>query len=130
MAKHKVYKTNPLRKYIIISLFAFLFIGIGYSILSTSLSLSGNLNVSKYDQTLYGVFEKGVREGIAQEYTGEHHDSYIEEPSKKIYHWRATSSEQVTEINNKRNIIFGGFCWQTIRTTDTGGVKIIFNGII
>ena len=129
MAKHKVYKTYPLRKYIIISLFVFLFIGIGYSILSTSLSLSGNINVSKYDQTLYGVFEKGVREGIAQEYTGEHHDSYIEEPSKKIYHWRATSSEQVTEINNKRNIIFGGFCWQTIRTTDTGGVKIIFNGI-
>ena len=29
---------------------------------------------------------------------------------------------------DKRNIIFGGFCWQVIRTTETGGTKIIYNG--
>ena len=29
---------------------------------------------------------------------------------------------------DKRNIIFGGFCWQVIRTTETGGIKIIYNG--
>ncbi|MBR7042343.1 MAG: hypothetical protein IKI04_02455, partial [Bacilli bacterium] len=29
---------------------------------------------------------------------------------------------------NKRNIIFGGFCWQVIRTTETGGTKLIYNG--
>ena len=27
------------------------------------------------------------------------------------------------------NIIFGNFCWKIIRTTETGGVKLIFNGI-
>ena len=27
-----------------------------------------------------------------------------------------------------RNIIFGGFCWQVIRTTETGGTKVIYNG--
>ena len=26
------------------------------------------------------------------------------------------------------NVIFGGFCWRIIRTTDTGGVKLLYNG--
>ena len=26
------------------------------------------------------------------------------------------------------NVIFGGFCWKIVRTTDTGGVKMIYNG--
>ena len=29
---------------------------------------------------------------------------------------------------DKRNVIFGGFCWQVIRTTETGGLKMIYNG--
>ena len=29
---------------------------------------------------------------------------------------------------DKRNVIFDGFCWQIIRTTETGGMKIIYNG--
>ena len=27
------------------------------------------------------------------------------------------------------NVIFGGFCWKIVRTTDTGGVKMIYNGV-
>jgi hypothetical protein len=26
------------------------------------------------------------------------------------------------------NVIFGGFCWKIVRTTETGGVKLIYNG--
>ena len=29
---------------------------------------------------------------------------------------------------DKRNVIFGGFCWQVIRTTETKGTKLIYNG--
>ena len=29
---------------------------------------------------------------------------------------------------DKRNVIFGGFCWQIIRSTETGGIKMIYNG--
>ena len=32
------------------------------------------------------------------------------------------------ECPDKRNVIFGGFCWQVIRTTQTGGVKMVYNG--
>ena len=32
------------------------------------------------------------------------------------------------KCTDKRNVIFGGLCWQVIRTTETGGTKIIYNG--
>jgi hypothetical protein len=37
-----------------------------------------------------------------------------------IYYYRG-------EVDNN-NVKFGGFCWKVIRTTDTGGVKMIYNG--
>ncbi len=27
------------------------------------------------------------------------------------------------------NVLFGGFCWKIVRTTDTGGIKMIYNGV-
>ena len=30
--------------------------------------------------------------------------------------------------DDKRNIIFNNMCWQMIRTTETGGIKMIYNG--
>ena len=37
-----------------------------------------------------------------------------------IYYYRGA-------INNN-NVIFGDYCWQMVRTTDTGGIKMIYNG--
>lgn len=130
MAKHKVYKTNPLRKYIILSLFIFLFIGLGYSILSTSLGVSGNVDVWKHDQTLYGVLEHEARKGTyAKEYTGEHQDSMNTSLStKNIYHWYGGTVVNGNVVKEKNNVIFANHCWQMIRTTDTGGVKLLYNG--
>ena len=78
---------------------------------------------------LYDVLKNEAESnGLAREYTGEHHDSFTEEPSKKIYHWYAENDEQGLQILEKNNVIFGKYCWQMIRTTDTGGVKLIYNG--
>ena len=38
-----------------------------------------------------------------------------------IYYYRG-------EVDNN-NIIFAGFCWKIVRTTETGGTKLIYNGI-
>ena len=38
-----------------------------------------------------------------------------------IYYYRGAVT------NN--NVLFGGFCWKIVRTTETGGVKLIYNGI-
>ena len=37
-----------------------------------------------------------------------------------IYYYRGN-------IDNN-NVVFGGICWQIVRTTDTGGIKMIYNG--
>ncbi len=79
---------------------------------------------------LYDVLKKEAENGgLAREYIGEHHDSFTKEPSHKIYHWYAENDEEGNQILEKNNVIFSGFCWQIIRTTDTGGIKMIYNGI-
>ena len=78
---------------------------------------------------LYNVLEDATEEGTyAREYTGAHKDSFTQNPSKKIYHWYADDDEEGTAILDKNNVIFANHCWQMIRTTDTGGVKMIYNG--
>ena len=126
-----VRKDNSYRKKILsISLALFAFLGIGYSIVSTNLLFNGNIELSKYESPyLYDVLKfEALRGGLARKYTGEHHDSYTEEPSKDIYHWYADNDTDGTSIQNKNNVIFANHCWQMIRTTDTGGVKMIYNG--
>ena len=39
-----------------------------------------------------------------------------------IYYYRGTQA-----LSN--NLVFGGFCWKIIRTTATGGIRMIYNGV-
>ncbi len=43
-----------------------------------------------------------------------------EDDKYPIYYYRGA-------VNNN-NVIFGNYCWQIVRTTDTGGIKMIYNG--
>ena len=80
---------------------------------------------------LYNVLmNEAVTGGLTRKYTGTHHDSFIKEPSKDIYYWYGSNSTQGAQILDKNNVIFAGQCWQILRTTDTGGVKMIYNGDI
>ena len=82
------------------------------------------------DRSLYGVIKtEAENNGLAREYTGDHKDSFTEPATHKIYYWYATIDDDGLEINNKNNVIFAGHCWQMIRTTDTGGTKILYNGL-
>ena len=70
--------------------------------------------------------------GYAGKYTGDHKDSFDREASKDIYYYTTETTDDETQGNNlldKTNVLFAGFCWQMLRTTDTGGVKMIYNGI-
>ena len=44
--------------------------------------------------------------------------------TEDIYTWKNAYSVSVPQ-----DVIFNGFCWKILRTTDTGGVKLVFNGI-
>ena len=88
------------------------------------------LTVKAESGYLYDVLKnEAENNGLAKEYTGEHHDSFTQEPTKKIYHWYAENDDEGNQVIEKNNVIFGNFCWQILRTTDTGGVKLIYNGI-
>ena len=132
MKRRKRRKKLHTRKIFLLNsiLVVFLFLGIGYSLLSTELTIDGDVTVKEYLQpTLYNVFKKeATTGGLAKEYTGEHQDSIIEEPSKSIYYWYSNNSTEATTIQDKKNVLFAGHCWQMFRTTDTGGVKMIYNG--
>lgn len=80
--------------------------------------------------TLYKVIKnEAVSGGLAKEYIGEHQDSITGVGDKKIYHYYATNDTDGAKVKEKNNVLFAGFCWQMIRTTDTGGVKMIYNGV-
>ena len=49
-------------------------------------------------------------------YTGEGADTY----TYPVYYYKGN-------VQNN-NVLFGGFCWKIVRTTETGGVKIVYNG--
>ncbi len=79
--------------------------------------------------TLYGILEdEASSDGLAKEYTGQHQDDMNGTGTRKIYHYYANNTTNGTKILDKNNVVFVGICWQMIRTTDTGGVKMIYNG--
>ena len=85
---------------IVIVLLFMLSLGIGYAILVSDLNMNGTISMKEYNApTLYNVLKKeAVEGGLAREYTGEHHDSFTEEPSKKIYHYYSNSNIDSNKI--------------------------------
>ena len=46
--------------------------------------------------------------------------------NKDIYYYTSNNSNDLAGKNG--NVVFGDYCWQIVRTTATGGVKLIYNG--
>ena len=80
--------------------------------------------------TLYKVLKNEAKVGTyAKEYVGEHQDSMdVSKSAQKIYYYNSSNNSDSTTIKNKNNVIFANQCWQMFRTTDTGGVKLLYNG--
>lgn len=80
--------------------------------------------------TLYKVLQNEAATGTyAKEYTGSHQDSMdASKSTQKIYYYYGSNATNGKAILDKNNVLFAGLCWQMIRTTDTGGVKMIYNG--
>lgn len=98
----------------------------------TNLSLNKSNDGKVTEQaTLYNVIKyEATLGGLAKEYTGNHQDSLTGTGNKKIYYYHAdTDAEGEILTHYKNNVIFAGMCWRMIRTTDTGGVKIMYNGV-
>lgn len=78
--------------------------------------------------TLYKVIEEAASQGeFASDYPEDtHQDSVDGTGTKNIYYYAGHSVG--SDLLDKNNVVFAGMCWQMIRTTDTGGVKLLYNG--
>ena len=83
------------------------------------------------ENTLYNVLKTEAESGgLAKKYTGAHQDSMdASKSTKDIYHWYADNDTDGTAITDKNNVLFAEKCWKLMRTTDTGGVKLLYNGL-
>ena len=97
-------------------------------------SMDGDVEESS---SAYNIFkyEASKTNGVVKDYDTffasnnySHQDAYDGSGDKKIYFFRYTNSGDDTTINNMNNVIFANHCWQMLRTTDTGGIKMIYNG--
>jgi len=51
-------------------------------------------------------------------------DKYLDSYTKQdVYYYTGPDAK------TNGNVLFAGYCWQIIRTTDTGGVKLLYNGV-
>lgn len=81
---------------------------------SISKSMEGTIQEA---MTMYDIVENEALNGSeARLYSGESSDG----GNKNIYYYTGNVT--------KNNVVFAGYCWQMVRTTDTGGVKLVYNG--
>ena len=73
----------------------------------------------KEDTSLYGTIKKRAKTDTTYLalYRGEGADTY----ANPVYYYKGN-------VQNN-NVLFAGFCWKIVRTTETGGVKIVYNGV-
>lgn len=80
------------------------------------------------DKTLYGVVAKSSNGTDA-------HISSLPTLSKGVYTMNETLNDNFPihyyrgNVDNN-NVILNGFCWKIVRTTSTGGVKLLYNGVV
>ena len=129
--KHKwKYQVNVKKKILVLAILGVsLFVGMGYALIQSEFTLGGTIEFKKLDDTLYDAIKKETATNYAVKYTGSHQDSMDSTKSTEdIYHYYASTAARGNDILDKNNVVFANTCWQMIRTTDTGGVRIIYNG--
>ncbi len=114
---------------------------IGYSALQSNLKVTADLNVLKDyvpDGTLYDMMHHiSEMDNASSKYVSnpsgvDFHKGSSDTNGKGVYELHTTVNDNYPiyyyrgEVNN--NVIFANFCWKIIRTTETGGVKLIYNG--
>ncbi len=114
---------------------------IGYSALQSNLKITADLSVLKDyipDGTLYDMMHHiSEMDNTSSKYVSSPSGIDFSEVSsdtngKGVYELYTTKDEKYPihyyrgEVDN--NVIFANFCWKIVRTTETGGIRLIYNG--
>ena len=88
-------------------------------ILNAYLTLGSGSTIGDLKLDLYHTIENRYNQDktFLGLYTGKGADTY----ANPVYYYKGN-------VENN-NVLFGGFCWKIVRTTETGGVKLVYNGV-
>ncbi len=90
-----------------------------YALCKCDISIESNIVIN--NNSLYReVVSHYGNDDTVDKYEGEITELYNDTSEGVSYYFKGV------EPNN--NIVFGGFCWQMVRTTTTKGVKVLYNG--
>ena len=79
-----------------------------------------NVSCDRYeDNTIYSLIKKRYK----------NNDTYVKLYSESDASTYANPVYYFNGAVKNNNVLFGGFCWKIVRTTDTGGIKMIYNGV-
>ncbi len=94
-----------------------------------SCNSSGTAELDATENPLYTAMKEMAETGdYAATYSGSSNDTSGETGTETIYYVKPYAASNVEGLLNSINVKFAGFCWQILRTTDTGGVRLIYNG--
>ena len=125
-------------KYLII-LLSFVLIPIVYAVCKCDIKIESKIEIEKRPNTLFSTISKtAIIDNIASTFvTNENGIQFTEISSdtngKGVYLRAGTENDEYPiyyfrgEVNDN-NVIFANYCWQIVRTTKTGGIKLIYNG--
>ena len=101
-------------------------ISVGYAYIRTSLQVEGDINFSDFCADVYIL---GVKQKACTNW------SYNADEEQTLFiKSRAKTDENPilyfsgTHEYTNNNVIFANKCWKAIRTTETGGLKLLYNG--
>lgn len=112
--------SNIINKHIMI-IISFLIIPIVYAEVTWSFNIDATIEIEyrpTLNETIVGLSKNDKScvikyEGTVTDQVG------ITTTAKNVY---------FDKCINQRNVIFGNYCWQVVRTTETGGTKLVYNG--
>ena len=72
---------------------------------------------------LYSTIENRYKLGnsFVKKYGESYGEDGADEYTNPVYYFNGAVEDN--------NVLFAGFCWKIVRTTDTGGIKMIYNGV-
>ena len=107
-------------KYLII-LLSLLTISTVYAICKVDIDIKSSIEIEKKPKLVDTILDLSNQENACiVKYEGDVTDEVGKTvPASKVYFDKCV---------DKRHVIFAGYCWQVIRTTETGGTKMIYNG--
>ena len=111
---------NKYNKYLIL-IISLTFIPVVYAICKCDIDVESTIEIEK-KPTLYDTVV-----GLAND-TDACVTKFENEVTDQPGDTKHSDNVYFDNCSGQRNLIFGGYCWQVIRTTDTKGTKVVFNG--